>query len=111
MSNISQGAVKLAKEFAEKNNYRGVTSTLCYSVQWDATMQFMDNNYISGTCEDSSYVRNSAGRGHYDANSPTTTGSKLEYAEKNIYDMAGNVSEWTMEAYLHLRSCSSWRLV
>ena len=92
-------AVKLAKEFASKNGYQGVTSTLCYGVQWDATMQFMDSKYLSGTCEADSYVRNSTNRGHYEASSPTTTGSKAEYAEKNIYDMAGNVLEWTMEAY------------
>ena len=99
MNDISQGAVKLSKEFATTNKYQGVTSTLCYGIQWDATMQFMDSSYISGTCEANSYVRNSGGRGHYGANSPTTTGSKPEYAEKNIYDMAGNAIEWTMEAY------------
>ena len=93
------GAVKLSKEFASKNNYEGVTSTLCYGVQWDATMQFMDSNYINSSCAEDSYVRNSEGRGHYNASSPTKTGSKSEYAEKNIYDMAGNVWEWTMEAY------------
>ncbi len=48
------GAAKLSKEFASKNGYHGVTSTLCYGVQ----------------------------------------------AEKNIYDMAGNVCELTMETYL-----------
>ncbi len=93
------GAVKLSKEFASKNNYTGVTSTLCYGVQWDATMQFMDSNYINGNCAENSYVRNSTNKGHYGASSPTTTGSKPEYAEKNIYDMAGNVWEWIMEAY------------
>ena len=93
------GAVKLAKEFATTNKYQGVTSTLCYGIQWDATMQFMDSNYINGSCAEDSYVRNSEGRGHCNASSPTATGSKPEYAEKNIYDMAGNVMEWTMEAY------------
>ena len=54
---------------------------------------------LNGNCAENSYVRNSTGRGHFGASSPTTTGSKPEYGEKNIYDMAGNVTEWTMEAY------------
>jgi len=29
----------------------------------------------------------------------TSTGSNDNYKVKNIYDMAGNVREWTMEAY------------
>ena len=29
---------------------------------------------------------------------PTITGSNANYAAKNIYDLGGNVAEWTMEA-------------
>ena len=95
----TNGAVYLSKKFAEKQGYTSVTSTLIYGVQWDATMQFFDSNYITGTCAETSYVKDSTGRGHYGATLLTTTGSKPEYAEKNIYDMAGNVFEWTMETY------------
>lgn len=114
------GAVKLSKEFATNNNYQGLTSNLCYSVQWDAIMQFMDSNYISGTCKADSYVRNSNKKGWYSDNYNKTdsgntetnpnhlTGIDLIYEEnpriianrqKNIYDMAGNVWEWSMETY------------
>lgn len=98
------GAVELSKKFAETVNTKnegksGVVSTLCYDVQWDATMQFLDNNYVSGRCNENSYVRNSKDRGYYNASSPTKTGSNEIYSEKNIYDMAGNVWEWTMGFY------------
>lgn len=61
------GAVKLAKDFSSNNGYTSVTSTLCYGVQWDATMQFFDSNYIKGECEEDSYVRNSTGKGWYNS--------------------------------------------
>lgn len=101
MSDISYGAVKLSREFASVNGYQGVTSTLCYGVQWDATMQFMDSNYITGDCAENSYVRNSTNKGQYETinGEPYKTGYRAEYVEKNIYDMAGNAWELTMEAY------------
>ena len=99
-----------------------VTSTLVYGIQWDATMQFFDNRYIDGIPTDyiaNSYVSNSAGKGWYINN--YTTGNlshktgidltdengKILNKVKNIYDMAGNVFEWTMEAYkTYGRVCS-----
>ena len=42
-----------------------------------------------------SFVRDSSGKGWYNQSSPTKTGY---YAVKNIYDLGGNVYEWTMEA-------------
>ena len=111
MTDLTGGAVELANNFV-KNTYInngktvGVTSTLTYSVQWDATMQFFDNNYMNGTCSTSSYVRNSLGKG-WDTTNNTKNPKRLTgldvdaYASnkvKNIYDMAGNAAEWTMEA-------------
>lgn len=105
MTDITGGAVEKAKKFTDGKPYSGkVTSTLVYGVQWDATMQFMDNNYIKENedeCAEDSYVRNSEGKGWYSTNEdykegPTETGY---YEYKHIYDMAGNVDEWTMEAY------------
>ena len=87
--NLSGGAVELSKNFAKKDAYKieegkySVTSTLIYGVQWDATMNFFDNNYINGDCEPTSYVVNG--------------GNKDIDCEKNIYDM-GRQEEWTMEA-------------
>ena len=111
----SEGAVYESRKFAEDNGYTSVVSTLCYGVQWDAALNFIDPNYITNevegkpNCQDGSYVKDSTGRGNYneDANknewkgSPTETGKLPEYAEKNIYDMAGNLTEWTMEYHAY----------
>ena len=95
------GAVQKSKEFASANNYTSVTSTLIYGVQWDAIMQFIDSGYKNedGTLyEKNSFVANSTGKGNY-TGSLLPTGSSSDYAVKNIYDLAGNVGEWTMESY------------
>ena len=94
------GAVQKSKEFASVNNYTSVTSTLIYGVQWDAIMQFIDSGYKNqdGTLyEKTSFVANSTGKGNY-TGSLLPTGSNSDYAVKNIYDLAGNVDEWTMES-------------
>ncbi len=107
-TDASGGAVEKAKNFiAGKTSYNSsVTSTLCYGVQWDATIQFMDNNYISGNCDTNSYVIDSMGKGWYSDNYVTgnlnhKTGIDIDSNKsncvKNIYDMAGNVTEWTLE--------------
>ena len=99
MTNKAGGAVELSKNFTNGKSYQGkVTSTLVYGIQWDATMQFFDSNYVTGTCDENSYVRDSTGKGNYSA-SLINTGSNENYKVKNVYDMAGNVWEWTMEAY------------
>ena len=97
------GAIEQARYFATLKEYTSVTSTLCYSVQWDAALNYIDPNYITNaeaigkpSCEETSYVRNSDGKGWYDQSNPTNTGY---YQVKNIYDLAGNVREWTMESY------------
>ena len=113
------GAVKLSKDFAESKGYTDVTSTLCYGVQWDAVMQFMDSNYSNGVYDANSYVKDSSNKGWYENNFDSRTkgntvtnpnhktGIDLIYSssptviankQKNIYDMGGNVGEWTMEA-------------
>ena len=90
MTTTTGGAVAVATGMNTPN----VTSTLCYGVQWDAVMRWIsqDNN-LKG------YITNSTGKGNYydsdDSNNPGNTGI---YEMKNIYDMAGNVWEWTMEA-------------
>ena len=44
------------------------------------------------------YLTDSTGKGNYSGNL-IKTGSNENYEMKNIYDMAGNVIEWTMESY------------
>lgn len=92
----SDGAVKVARSMYQNDGTYKVTSTLCYGVQWDAALNFIDSNYESGTA--TGYVKDSTGKGNY-SNSIATTGSNTDYQQKHIYDMAGNVREWTMEAY------------
>lgn len=89
------GAVKVARSMYVKSNNCGVTSTLCYGVQWDAVMSYIDSNYETGTCLSTSYLVNSTGKGNY-TKQLSTTGY---YSIKNIYDLAGNVAEWTQEVY------------
>ena len=123
------GALALSKGMYAKKDV-GVTSTLCYGIQWDAMLDFIkDSNHD---------VTNSKNWGNYKDNpweidrkearyatnpiSTTTwksideetedkktkdettsilltTGASDKFAAKNIYDIAGNVSEWTNEAY------------
>ena len=95
------GAVKVARSMynnvytGNKNTETNVKSTLCYGVQWDAVMNFIDSNYVNGMAE--GYVKNSENQGNY-TGKIAKTGDQETYAIKNIYDMAGNVYEWTMEA-------------
>ena len=89
---VTGGAIELARNFDTKNGYTAATTTLCYGVQWDTTLRFIDENYEN-------YAKNSEGKGNYNAIDVIPTGSNEEFAEKNIYDMAGNVYEWTMETY------------
>ena len=98
------GAVEKSKEFGEENGY-SVTSTLIYGVQWDAIMAWIEPRYkerknkAEELLSEKNFVADSTGKGYYDADAPTTTGSSLNYAVNNIYDLAGNVAEWTMESY------------
>ena len=100
------GAVELSRNFDSRYTNQSVISTLCYGVQWDATMNFIDPNYITkatiGTpgCSEDSYVRDSTGQGNYqDDDSTNNPGNTGLYVKNNIYDLAGNVREWTMESY------------
>ena len=92
----ANGAVKVARSmYPTSDTTHKVTSTLCYGVQWDAALNFIDPNYESGTS--TGYVKDSNGKGNY-SGVIATTGSNTAYQQKHIYDMAGNVDELTMEA-------------
>ena len=69
-------------------NKTDVVSTLIYGVQWDSALQFIAKT-------DADYPTNGTGKGNFDADSGhLATGI---YSVNNIYDMAGNIYEWTME--------------
>lgn len=107
----------------------GVTSTLCYGVQWDSIMRFIKNTKnVSDSSSWGNYSNNEFDyEGKYyveewtdgkpstfvsaewltpetptkTSGTPTLlqTGACSDNQAKNIYDLAGNVVEWTMEAY------------
>ena len=86
---------KKAKGIAVNGN---VTSSMIWGSQWDATMRWM---YNSGNEEKKKYTYDSTGKGNYrntNGDKTITTGSIDAYAVNNIYDMAGNVQELTIEA-------------
>ncbi len=78
----------LAKKIAEEiytNNM--VTSRLCSSYAWDTTLQFIENR-------NEGYATNSTGGNYSRILKHTGMGS---IAKNNIYDMGGNITEWTTE--------------
>ena len=86
MNNASEiegksGAVYLAKSFASQHNYTSVTSTLTYGCEWDAMCRYIGDS--QRTTPKKSAVE--------------LTGSVASDVSKNIYDLAGNCYEWTME--------------
>lgn len=105
------GAV--AKSRGMYDDSYSIKSHLIYGVQWDAIMTFISTNYPE-------YIIDSSGAGHYmkdkDGNQISNVyeikcGTVDEYSRNNIFDMAGNVFEWTMEAaYTHsrVRRGGSW---
>lgn len=93
------GAVYQAQQMYTGKPGYDITSSLIYGVEWDAIMNWIDSNYKTGTCNtSSSFVANSIGKGNYSGNM-TVTVSDENYSIKNIYDLAGNATEWTMEAW------------
>ena len=81
--NVStNGAVYLSKKFVRQKGYTSVTSTLIYGCQWDAMCRYIGDSQ-----------RNTPKK-----SAPELTGSVTGDVSKNIYDLAGNCIEWTMEA-------------
>ena len=103
----STGAVAKAQGMYTNKETHNVTSTLIYGTQWDAIMLWIDPAYETSTCADDSFVKKSTGKGNYDEAENTnewrgkvaSCGASDSYRVNNIYDLAGNVLEWTMEAY------------
>ena len=107
MIDDSGGAVEVSRNFRKGKDWeKSVTSTLIYGVQWTATMKFIDSNYGNGLFDKNSFAKCSTGMGNYNEdenknewkNTLTETGKIPKYAIKNIYDLGGNVTEWTMES-------------
>ena len=121
----SGGAVKVSRGvYPKANPYYGVVSTLTYGVQWDAIMQWLKDKGID-LLNSSSYGNHSnieipnssfnVGASFSEDGGKTyttitsdyvkpahtaillTTGATTLARVNNIYDIAGNMYEWTME--------------
>lgn len=75
------GAVYLAKNMYASST--SVTSTLIYGCQWDAMCRYIGDSQRTTPEKDA----------------PELTGSVSTDVSKNIYDLVGNCTEWTMEVY------------
>ena len=95
MTDFSSGATYLANNMY---NTSYVGSNLIFGIQWDEIMKFVDKN-VSNSISWGNYSNSigdaatNKGAGEY------KTGTNEAWQSKNIYDLAGNVAEWTMEAY------------
>lgn len=102
------GAVELSRNFTNNKGYTNAVSTLIYGVQWDATMKWMENVENPNVTGDfTKYIQNSTGMGwyrdNYSKNPSHLTGQDVDANKsnciKNVYDLGGNLYEWTMESY------------
>jgi len=98
------GAITVARSmYPENSSDYGVVSTLIYGAQWDTALKFIQT-YDVGEERYATYPTNSYGLGNYISGdslprtgNPANCGALSEFRQKNIYDMAGNVAEITME--------------
>lgn len=94
----------------QKNQYRGsnkVKSSMIWGSQWDQIMIWMKDienpnpTIINPDLPQAPfYILDSTGLGNYKDDNMNTlikTGSQVKYKLKNIFDLAGNLSEWTLE--------------
>ena len=125
MSDVSEGAVYLCNNLYSKTNTNyGATSMLCTGANWDSMLDFIKDSSHSITdsttwgnyIDSETYTIN---RGKYaefnhtlenfqdvvneyskekDKSILLTTGATERNCSRNIYDIAGNISEWTTES-------------
>ena len=119
-----KGALYLSKHMYEGKDV-GVIPTLCYGIQWDATLAFIGNEKYNkdstskGNCANSTWTINretaKSSSDYGETWKPIseetdktktktagerillTTGASEDFKTKNIYDLAGNIMEWTNE--------------
>ena len=76
-----------------------VMSTLIYGIQWDAALKFIESNgYDIKNSSSWGNYNDSVGNAATDSGNIQTSGTNETWKANNIYDIAGNVEEWTMEA-------------
>ena len=80
------------------------TSSMIWGSQWEQIMIWMKG--VRNTNKNSYYVINALGMGNYgtsddsdtNTSAPAPTGNSENYKVKNVYDLAGNVWDWSLEA-------------
>lgn len=86
---------RMQKELYPKNENSSVISGMIWGCQWDNILRWMQSSTDENVRK---YVSDSTGKGNYATGNIIATGSNEQYKVNNIYDLAGNVFEWTLEA-------------
>ena len=110
--------------YAQQKAYRSLTeisdtrtSSMIWGSQWDQIMIWMKE--VENKSKNSYYVVNALGMGNYGTtddsdtskSNPVQTGNSDSYKVKNVFDLAGNVRDWTLEAsYTNFRIIRRRRL-
>ena len=88
------------KEYKQANigNKSTTTSSMIWGSQWDQIMIWMKD--VENASRNSYYIINSLTMGNFGTSDDSTSGLADTgfYSVKNIYDLAGNVYDWTLEA-------------
>ena len=80
-------------------------STMVYGNQWDEVMAWLiatgdkTETQVNEKSADWGNYKNSTGTAATNSGSPQTAGKNEAWQANNIYDLAGNCSEWTQEAF------------
>ena len=97
--------------YAQQKAYRSLTeisssrtSSMIWGSQWDQIMIWMKE--VENEVKSSFYLVNALGMGNYGTaddsdtsrSDPVQTGNSDSYKVKNVFDLAGNVRDWTLEA-------------
>ena len=96
--NGGNDAITIAKSMYKEST--SVKSTLVYGVQWDAVMNFVKEEVDLTNSNEWGNYKDSTGNAEPKSALLQTTGASEYWVAKNIYDLAGNVGEWTMESNL-----------
>lgn len=102
------GAQELAINYSKQNGYKTIVSSVIYGVQWDAMLKFIKSEEINVTSSVNwgNYVTSEFNYTDINGNSfikrvdevrLLKAGASEQTKAKNIYDIAGNLYEWTKE--------------
>lgn len=92
-SNNFKSVRKKAASFEIRENVR---SHLTYGAEYDTVLEWLLDSKTKKTRE---VLFDSKSWGNYCSKKIATTGNKEKWSACNIYDLAGNVAEWTQERY------------